>query len=198
MTERYYTVASNYQMEAENPGSIKHNGKPVASVNVWYHPLLSTDDNSVVVFHQLGDEPDTSKDEIGLLNQRKHFLRFYQSDDEQRTEFVNEIGQIYDIYSEYFSMKKGFAIGCDDNELKQHMANMSNQFGRPLDLHFIPITADIDIVKETNDSNEMLLEPEQVEIKEAIKFLLDNASEFNTDRNLPVQVYGTNAIPVEW
>lgn len=197
MTEKYYTVASNYQMEAENPGSIKYKGQPVGSVNIWYHPLLSTKDNSVVVFHQLGDEPDTSKDEVGLLNQRKYFLRFYKSDDEQRTEFVKEIDQIYDIYSEYYSIKKGFAIGHDENELTQHLVNMSNQFGRLLNLHFVPLIADIDIIKEDN-ANGILLEPKQVSVKDAMKYLQNNSAEFNVNRNLPVQVYRTNTIPVEW
>lgn len=197
MTEKYYTIASNYQMKAEHPGTIEYKGKPVGAVNIWYHPLLTTAENSVIVFHQLGDAPDTKRDEIGLLNQRKHFLRFYKSDNEQRSEFIDEIHQIYDIYSEYYSVKNGFAIDCDQDTLRQHMLNMSDQFGNLIDLHFMPITADIDTIE--NDTNDkMLLTLNQVDVKEAIRFLLDNVSEFNTDLNLPTQVYGTDIIPVEW
>lgn len=197
MTEKYYTIASNYQMEAEHPGSIEYKGKPVGAVNIWYHPLLTTAENSVVVFHQLGDAPDTKKDEIGLLNQRKHFLRFYKSDDEQRTEFIDEIRQIYDIYSEFFSVKSGFTIDCDQDTIRQHMLNMSDQFGNLIDLHFLPVTADIDTIDKDND-DEMLLTLNEVSVKEVSKYLLANASEFNTDSNLPVQIYGTTFIPVEW
>jgi hypothetical protein len=196
MKEKYYSLASNYQLIPKT-SKISFDHKKVGAVTIWYHTTLVTQNQSIVVYHQLWDEPDLYRDEIGLLNQRRHFFRFIKADDKEKNEITEEIQQIYEIYSAYYSLKLGYAIGCDNDELSQHMLNISKQFGIPLSLHFDPVSADIDVIEEEKNG-EFVLSPIQIDTKKAMNLLIDNQDQFENDNNLPVKVFNTKIIPVEW